>query len=1343
MKSKLSTLELHRSTVPEEQIIFLKKLFMQGNCLPLIDYAKKETENPGHNDSSFIFESIFEFAFEYAIENKAHEFISDLINHSTIMIYLNHVLLLNYMSTVNDVDFKKRALIAMANAPSTPDLRQVSVGDFYFRWIRRALSGAKRSKEDLEHELYIRILLQSSEINAKERENYLKEWVRTYCYSLDSTENNEIITDIFFRILPDVSSHLLAIYEIIFSTCLGTTLPVALNMFTKKYPLSCELAGKLLESQSMFWRSQDDRLITLIQQLDQSHSNYIIYTKILKYLKLTQSLRARFIVDNPEIIFDETITYNIKMAINVILTEEDRQFIIEHYIVNPDFLAGSFFVSYLIHCSEETIINYLSATTTITPRSFLSDLIHGRAMNDPVDIIALLIARSDYTFENEEIFGPLVKLFRNGYTQSIAKLLSHPAVFNLLKHYESLKGDSYLRIEDHGKLLPAAMAWYLVNSNKAEELFFAQSEKTRKEMLKCCVPGSIDPSQPTLKFFMIQKGSPEIIAAMGGVYPRLVKAESSDITVFIPTFWRNPKITHKLTRLQKKYSIKVAKKRSEMFHYVKEADNELQKMVSSIVNNIDLGTLLLHHLTTKTNAEFALAENRLKSRLHIQGHSLYGKASKGLMTEGLESDHPNYSFCFFIHAKNLNNDKKTSHYKDKKTADKAKILLNAKQLFIDNPHINFIVIGFYPYLVKQEIKLPSGYCIDSTIFHYPESAVMSKIEFKTADTMTAIFQRLLELAVREVIDKIKGPEKIEIIKRLTQPENEEDYQFIRDFIYLLPLEWLIPGDVPIKFSYVESVELGETSYNIAKTRKIVLNADEEQIIAEIDKLKPIMHFPFLINGILEIAMKRDMKAVIRQLFKHQQIPSRINISYQPKTVYQCESLFQLIIEDFNNDRQYVHLTGDTLTFYATLTQNSNRSGAHHAEMAKLYHALGVGDTEGGNGLQMQFDDTLNLKLDVDDIYQSLAKIRDTLLTYELTTLLVSDQNLTYYKNQKGQFHPKTGRGATNGRVALMKDRLFYQDEPYHINAKSDFENQIKIECTNAAVITNIARVIANVLKIDDQYIIIEPSGILLMITIDELIIKLSQQAICYEGINVLTTDGRLLVANRINKGRASAGGHHDKYSQKGIAYGLYSEFGLIFNTPEAIEQQVTLLSGIKTISKTGIYVVSYDDLTATNAAKLYASEQGMSVAFKADPFEFESNSEEVLTLVDMRHKLFYDVMPLKELCQYQLNKLKSYLQRNLPDLYEAITLCIDDSVDTVISGPVAYKIPTTTFGQMTITVDKTVLDQFNSVFGQLIKMSQDSDTEVIRYSTEETPLAVLSAIKEAVECDFNTGCRYS
>lgn len=77
-----------------------------------------------------------------------------------------------------------------------------------------------------------------------------------------------------------------------------------------------------------------------------------------------------------------------------------------------------------------------------------------------------------------------------------------------------------------------------------------------------------------------------------------------------------------------------------------------------------------------------------------------------------------------------------------------------------------------------------------------------------------------------------------------------------------------------------------------------------------------------------------------------------------------------------------------------------------------------------------------------------------------------------------------------------------------------------------------------------------------------------------------------------------------------------------------------LLHNVKTISKTGIYIVPFSGLAPTQEAEKYAIESSMEIAFHADPEEFEEGSEVTLTLIQMRGKQFYDVMPISELSQY-------------------------------------------------------------------------------------------------------------
>ena len=476
---------------------------------------------------------------------------------------------------------------------------------------------------------------------------------------------------------------------------------------------------------------------------------------------------------------------------------------------------------------------------------------------------------------------------------------------------------------------------------------------------------------------------------------------------------------------------------------------------------------------------------------------------------------------------------------------------------------------------------------------------------------------------------------------------------------------------------------------------------------------------------MQIALRRKHQDVIKILYPMDtKLPQATDAVYNPIEIYQIESLAQLVLEDFNNDRVYVRNAGESIVIEAILNTNTNVGGAHHAEMAKLQHALHLGNFTGKDALECtNSPDKLVLPLGANT--NSLQSILDSLLTYELTSLLTSAQNLAYYKAHDGKLHPQTGKGATNGKVALQANRLFIDGKPYAIEVKANNQdNTVTIEVDHHDAVPEVVLALQRSLDLSTEQLQVSPHSnkVKLKLAPSQLIAALRQHATCYEGINVLTEDGKLLLADRHNRGLASAGGHHgDKYSAKSIGHGLRSEFGLEFKDPVAIEEEVTVIANVKTISKTGIFVVHTASLTPTEDTKAHAKSHNMEVAFRADPEEFTKDSEVALTLAEMRGRKFYNVMPLQELCSYQLTVLEAYLAAQFPELQGHITCTIDNQMEPNQQ----HKVPSSTFGRLTINIDGDIPEHLESV----LAANQLESTQ--KYVTDTSPLAIIQQIKQA------------
>ena len=910
----------------------------------------------------------------------------------------------------------------------------------------------------------------------------------------------------------------------------------------------------------------------------------------------------------------------------------------------------------------------------------------------------------------------------------MAVLLHDERVVQLLSQYTALDGDQQLRKEEHGNLLPQVVAWLIKYTEKGGVFLLNIPVTTRNKLLQKFVFAFLDREEPNLRSFIIRSRQQDAIHAIGEKEQRLSSIKSEEgWNIYIPDVWLSPQVVDNLRKFQNGWGSKVAQLLGEKLIKPRQNSEDNVKKACLAAINYKRG-LLLQHESKLINIKKALEEGRLKSRHHIE-NKLFGTSSHGLLIHGM---HPKAYFTFFSRTSSLDDPSRTIHFREQTPDTKARIVINGLQFLVENPQVVFLIVGYYPYFAESSVTTSGGKTIIVNPSRYAEDEHMYQVAFNTSnDHSQAIYQKLFELLISDIIPSSEH----QLIEQLTNPQTESDYELAHKLLALLPLEWLIPGDVPLKFSYVEEVNLGTKVYSLTELRRIALEDDEAAVLQAINTYEDIEQLPFVLEGMLKIALQRTQNEVIKQIYKmtypkYQDSQAAYKIVGYPKELYEIESMVQLILEDFSNDRVYVHYTGDAIHIQSTLKVNTNRYGAHHAEMAKLHYALGIGSVVGHNALEILLPNTLSVPIGPDAKYKNLVDIRDALLTYELTTLLVCVQNLQHYEKNQGAFHPQTGRGATNGRVALMENRL---DNEGRIAVNSNGDSELLITTTDIALANTVAQAINKYIPCFDAPILIDTNTVVLSIKPAELIAKLRNQAICYEGINVITEDGRYLLAKRFGKGLASAGGHHgDKYTPKGIAYGLYSEFGLKLRKPDSLTDIVTLLPNVKTLSKTGIYIIPYSGLTSTAKVLEYARVRGgMSVDFYADPDEFEPQSEVALNLVEMRNRLFYDVMPLSALCQYQLDALKIFLKALQP---QGIELQINDEVQEQSSGGLVFhKVPSPLFGRMTITIREGADEDLKHFFIQHSALHvADEVSSYSVYYTDESPLVLLKALREEV-----------
>lgn len=1325
----------------------------------------------------FAYQKNYEIAFEYAIEKQAHAFIRNMLSHEKVVGLIDQGLLFEYVRRQNNFHFQTCALIAIIKSPSSFFSRDyffnatsefTRLARIFFRRLKEDALGEMRTSDDntASHAVEsIRAVLQSVEVNSVFVSQYSSSLLDEYLGQLDQVPDaaRRTIIEGFLSCLPKRENSLVAMISEFLYTLSYRSQDIAMpemtvELFLYRFSLDSNQLIKVLDDTRAWGKPHVACLRVLIAGINPddlwyaARQRYETYQWMTECMALDLADRAGFILAHPELL-DSSVTNGeyVKQLLQTSLDNEGRKKFLEECIVNPDFAVSGALNSHLFNYDVNLIARYLAARHVVLPAKCLEKLLekHG----DCADLIRLLLARTNYRMTKQDLFKPLCDAFKRAdQPNAIQCLLSYPPAFNLLKQYDALRGDGEFSVEEHGTLMHSVLAWYIANSHdhgaKFKELYDPIPVSVREILLKRCISRLVDLNQPTLRAYIIQSGMGDLIGI--AYHPRLMSTASSaavsagspaatKTTIYMPSMWGRSTMISALRKAQQQGAHQFAEIRSKKFNFQPPVSVATQTHAMRAAEKCGMTALTLEHRTASGKIGTILESGRLKTRQHIQGHVRSGKASDGLMNPLLGLDHPKSVFSFFIRAMKQEQENDAgllAHFSGAMIGDISCFVFNGRHLLAENPHIRFLVIALYPYFDNKTIQLPFDHVLSSKL-PISDGVGLMKIQIDSGDsdkTLLAIHQKMFELIFKYYIEPLPEPTKSATIEMLTNPQSEADYQLLRDFLDFIPLEWMVPGDVKLQFACVDQIYSENKVYNISSLREIASEGSETAVLAAITAFDNIEQYPFVVDGMLDIARKRKQKEVVSRLLQFKRADHVDNdIQYCPTEVYQIESLVQQILENHDNDSTFVKYSGEDedVSIQSTLQRHTNHGGAHHAEMALLHQALGIKNLAGQNAMKIALADSITVKFGKGTPFRSLGAIRDTLLTYELTTLLASHQNTSYYKTHRGEFHPETGKGATNGVVALKQDRLFFEGKPYQITVSChDKLKQVCIRTNNAESSRQIAVAMQGVLGLPDKAVHVDNDLVTLDLAVSDLIAALRQRATFYEGINVITEDGRLLLAERQDKGLASAGGHHsDKYSRKGIAYGLRSEFGLEFREPAELENAVLCLEGVKTISKTGIYVVSESVLLPTSDAQVYADQNHMPVAFKADPEEFETGSEVALTLAEMRGKAFYEVMPLTELCQYQLGEFKQYLETNFSEVANNMTFAIENSVQLVAGRTATNKIPSATFGRMTIAVDGELPNELKQLFDE--KKLSFKQTGVSRsvYEFDESPLALLQAIK--------------
>ncbi len=1063
-----------------------------------------------------------------------------------------------------------------------------------------------------------------------------------------------------------------------------------------KENLFCILEALLCPTKNV----EDQKYITdlaksVLKRIDNTHAKYEAYQLILEYIATEPNDKLAFILNHPEILDANTTSKNCVDNLIAYLDQESLQCLMGKYIQDQDFIGGKSLSNCINRCDLATQTRFYAAKHIQIPNELLKRISGAHETWDLTELIRTLFARDDYTIDKSEIFYCLQLYFQHSNLNNISALLSDERVFNLVLKYHDLNGDDDISREYRGRLLPMIFAWYAANAKKHptryQELYEAQPEKLRKELPKTIVPSVIDVSMPTIRAFLKKLGLDDL---SGNHNPRLLTASNSvtsPVTAFMPTLWRNPFVLNSLTNFQKRFAIKYAKTKIPAMNLLPSVSAEARSHAELAAQNCT-ANFLFHHQTQYNSTENILLDGRIKSTLQLVGHALTGKNHNGYTTFSPDFNYPRLPYTHFTrlgHDAGIDNTP-ILHTNNDPEKSLTSYILDGERLLACNPQIRFLIVGIYPFFPEKMLTLPDGTKISSTLENLDEHQEQMLVSFDGNRDLNIyrIHTVMLELLFKHYIYPLPEPLRTNMIESLTNPKTESDKKLLNDFLDFIPLEFVLPGSVTLNLASTHQIIINKTTYDLATLHHIATRDEESKVLTAIKDFKKIADMPFVYHALLKIAMRRKQTQVIAHLNSIQLNKSQpaFRTTYLPSSVYEFESLAQLILEDPLNESTYVRYENNKLTTISTLQKFTNRGGAHHAEMAKLQYALGNKSLEGQNAFETDFDDKYTISIEKNSAFPSIESARDALLTFELTTLLTSAQNLEFYKNHQGKIHPKTGKGATNSGVALTKHRLYENDEPYTIKVTTDDRNKkITIETSSKTAIKPIAAAIKKTLNLD---VLTNDDGVTLNISAHDLIAKLRQNATFYEGINIINeNDGRLLLAKRHNKGLASAGGHHsDKYAKNSVAHGLASEFGLRFRNPSEIDNAVHSIENANTTAKTTIYFIEASRLELTPAASKYPENKTLSFAFKADEDEFELDSETALTLVEMRSKEFYDVMPLAEICAYQLQHLQKHIQHHFAADFDKITFSINTDIQLVPKENGTCKVPNDHFGRIKITV---------------------------------------------------------
>lgn len=406
-------------------------------------------------------------------------------------------------------------------------------------------------------------------------------------------------------------------------------------------------------------------------------------------------------------------------------------------------------------------------------------------------------------------------------------------------------------------------------------------------------------------------------------------------------------------------------------------------------------------------------------------------------------------------------------------------------------------------------------------------------------------------------------------------------------------------------------------------------------------------------------------------------------------------LARLICETNQPSDCKVSFNGQQVTFKFKICNNSNLEGIHHAQVPIIPHALGSHYFDEKNSHQFEslktkeqltrYSITLGEATQENtahdhDCFNNLEEIRDRLLKREIETILACAQNAKY-KQEYGQPHPLTGKGATKS-ANLLKRKKFIGYEITQVKTNND---SITIEIVNHDKDDHrdeIANALATILQINSEKIIYETNQIILHFPSHALIKRMQKKRVNYLGVVVVNRKGQIALAERKNfweeksRGFNCQGGHcNEPYlPELAVLETLEEESGFKLKNPTlSPERCVKMIKDDEDGSAIGI--INFDDLQLTEAAAQYAEERKL--PFQAEATEFVPGTEGFFSLKDMRERQ----LPLSPIFVFKtLELLSQGIQGLLDSIKELSGLKID--ILKNIKNENEKTIPTESFGHI-------------------------------------------------------------